>query len=40
MTAGDLRLYGILDPEGMGSRDPVMLVRQTVTGGGISWIRS
>ncbi len=33
MTACDLRLYGIIDPERTGSRDPVALVRQAVTDG-------
>ncbi|WP_274597231.1 hypothetical protein [Microvirga tunisiensis] len=41
MTAGDLRLYGIIDPERTGSRDPVALIRQAVTGACGKWsIRS
>jgi thiamine-phosphate diphosphorylase len=33
MTPVDLRLYGIIDPERTGGRDPVDLVRQAVCGG-------
>jgi thiamine-phosphate diphosphorylase len=33
MTAVDLRLYGIIDPERTDGRNPVDLVRQTVAGG-------
>jgi thiamine-phosphate pyrophosphorylase len=33
MTSVDLRLYGIIDPERTGGRDPVALVRQAVAGG-------
>jgi thiamine-phosphate diphosphorylase len=33
MNSVDLRLYGILDPERTGGRDPVTLVRQAVAGG-------
>jgi thiamine-phosphate diphosphorylase len=33
MNSVDLRLYGILDPERTGGRDPVTLVHQAVAGG-------
>ena len=33
MNPVDLRLYGIVDPERTGGRDPVALVRQAVAGG-------
>jgi thiamine-phosphate pyrophosphorylase len=33
MNPVDLRLYGIIDPERTGDRDPVELVRQAVSGG-------
>jgi thiamine-phosphate pyrophosphorylase len=33
MNPVDLRLYGIVDPERTGDRDPVSLVRQAVAGG-------
>lgn len=33
MNPVDLRLYGIIDPERTGGRDPVALVRQAVAGG-------
>jgi len=33
MTPVDLRLYGIIDPERTGIRDPIELVRQAVAGG-------
>jgi len=33
MTSVDLRLYGIIDPERTGGRDPVALVRQAIAGG-------
>ncbi|WP_152568925.1 thiamine phosphate synthase [Microvirga sp. BSC39] len=33
MNPVDLRLYGIIDPERTGARDPIELVRQAVAGG-------
>jgi thiamine-phosphate pyrophosphorylase len=33
MNPVDLRLYGIIDPDRAGGRDPVDLVRQAITGG-------
>ena len=33
MNPVDLRLYGIIDPERTGGRDPIELVRQAVSGG-------
>ncbi|WP_445504675.1 thiamine phosphate synthase [Microvirga sp. G4-2] len=33
MSPVDLRLYGIIDPEWTGGRDPIELVRQAVAGG-------